>query len=152
MLTCFPLSTLQFSVSSYWTIHICEVHILSVKRIRGPIYYFFLRKNILKRQNSSTNVTTSKKTLTYAGWHKLEVYFKELQLSPNNAYPPFSKAGHNELNNGVFYISLNLHLLNFIFVSWVSSEASSLTQVVTVLSAWGIAALGLLRQEGLKNK
>lgn len=89
------LSTgLQFSVSLYWTIYICEVHISCVNRIWGPINCFLLknlRKSILKRQNTSTSATTSKKTLTHAGWHKLEVYFKELLVSAHNAYPPFAK-------------------------------------------------------------
>lgn len=49
-----------------------------LKGIRGPIHYFFffsVRKNIFKRQNTSTNVTLSKKTLSYKCWHKLEVCF-----------------------------------------------------------------------------
>lgn len=112
----------------------------------------FLRKSILKRQNTSTNVTKSKKTLTYAGWHKLQVYLKELLVSPHNAYPPFAKEWTSWVKQWGFLHQFQFapaeFYLCFLSVKW----SLIVTQVGTILSAWGNAALGILRQEGLKNK
>lgn len=78
--------------------------------------------------------------------------FKGLLASSHNAYPPFAKNGHELSSVFLFKPTWISTRLNLSLASWVSSEASSLMQVVIILSGWKNTALGFVRQEVLKKK